>query len=159
MVYQCMACGNRVGAAIKKEKAFHELGHAKVPCFDEDFLNRVGCSKDDYRLIIGNNEALGKLHKRDFFVKYNAYLESEKWQQKRQLVIDRAGGICEGCRLAKIDQVHHLTYRNVGCELLYQLVGLCSPCHEHAHNHNKFYDNEFNSTLTDLLDEKTGLNE
>jgi hypothetical protein len=58
------------------------------------------------------------------------YMASREWRLKRQQVIDRAGGVCERCLLASIENVHHLTYERLGDERLDDLQGLCRPCHE-----------------------------
>lgn len=41
---------------------------------------------------------------------HNAYLASPEWRDRRQRVMDRAQGQCEGCRLAQATEVHHLSY-------------------------------------------------
>jgi hypothetical protein len=62
-----------------------------------------------------------------------AYMVSEAWRQKRAKVLQRCGGICEGCADAPAVEVHHLTYDHFGDELLFELVGLCAACHKKAH--------------------------
>lgn len=64
---------------------------------------------------------------------YSQYLKSRAWKNKRQRVIARAKGICEECRVNKIAQVHHLTYKHIGDEQLNELMGLCKECHEAKH--------------------------
>lgn len=68
---------------------------------------------------------------------YSEYLKTPAWRGKRQQVLQRAGGLCEGCRSAAPDRVHHLTYEHAGDELLYELVALCVPCHQKAHPHKE----------------------
>jgi len=65
--------------------------------------------------------------------RYELHLKSSAWQEKRRLVIKRCGNLCEGCRTYAVDEIHHLTYKNLGDELLFQLVGLCSLCHSKLH--------------------------
>jgi len=65
---------------------------------------------------------------------YHEYLLSSAWQSKRQLVIERANGMCERCQEERIVDVHHLTYDNVFDEPLEDLQGLCRKCHTKAHN-------------------------
>jgi 5-methylcytosine-specific restriction endonuclease McrA len=64
---------------------------------------------------------------------YASYLQSNAWLDRRDKVLDRAKGLCEGCRERPAQEVHHLSYDNVGAELLYQLVALCKGCHGIAH--------------------------
>lgn len=45
----------------------------------------------------------------------------------------RAGGMCERCRGNPIDAVHHLTYIRKYNELLEDLQGICSGCHDFIH--------------------------
>lgn len=64
---------------------------------------------------------------------YENYIHSPKWREKRRQVMERCGGVCEGCKIKKAVQVHHLTYDNFGDELLFQLVGVCADCHGKCH--------------------------
>lgn len=64
---------------------------------------------------------------------YRQYLTTKNWKDKRSKVLARANNLCEGCGDRTATEVHHLTYRNVGDELLFELVALCSTCHSKAH--------------------------
>jgi 5-methylcytosine-specific restriction endonuclease McrA len=66
--------------------------------------------------------------------KYQQYLGSQKWRDKRAKVLNRAHHLCEGCGENRATEVHHLTYANAGDELLFELVALCSGCHAKAHS-------------------------
>ena len=68
---------------------------------------------------------------------YSDYLLSPEWAKRRDAVIERCSGLCEGCGNAPVDHVHHLTYDNIGDEFLWQLVGVCAPCHARAHGKTK----------------------
>jgi hypothetical protein len=70
--------------------------------------------------------------------KYNAYLCSREWSEKKRAVHRRANGLCERCRKYPIDNVHHLTYERKYNERLEDLVGLCRRCHEYTHGHSDF---------------------
>lgn len=61
------------------------------------------------------------------------YYVSEEWFAKRQLVFKRSAGMCEGCGIAKADQVHHMSYEHFGNEFLWELEAVCVPCHERYH--------------------------
>jgi 5-methylcytosine-specific restriction endonuclease McrA len=71
-----------------------------------------------------------------FRAAYNIHMRSPRWAELRSLVMERCGGLCEGCRKRKAVQVHHLTYRDMGNEFLWQLVGICLECH------NRFHDSD-----------------
>lgn len=68
---------------------------------------------------------------------YAKYLNSAEWREKRDAVIDRCGGVCEGCRKQSASDVHHLSYRNIHREFLFELVGLCRDCHERWHEQSQ----------------------
>jgi hypothetical protein len=54
------------------------------------------------------------------------------------LVIERSGGVCESCRQARGEQVHHLKYwpgKKRGGEPLEWLLHLCFGCHQAKHPH------------------------
>ena len=81
-----------------------------------------------------NREATERAERdREWRVWYDRYLESPAWAERRRLVLERAGGKCEGCRKRLATQVHHLTYEHVGNELLFELVAVCRDCHERIH--------------------------
>lgn len=67
--------------------------------------------------------------------RYTAYLQSPAWKEKRNAVMRRAGGMCEGCGKNKAAQVHHLTYEHVCEEFLWELRAVCNGCHSRIHNH------------------------
>jgi 5-methylcytosine-specific restriction endonuclease McrA len=53
---------------------------------------------------------------------------------RREQVWDRAGGVCEHCRAAECEQVHHLAGRGgPDPHRLGNLIGLCAGCHRRAH--------------------------
>jgi 5-methylcytosine-specific restriction endonuclease McrA len=69
--------------------------------------------------------------------KYNKYMRSPAWYDKRKLVIERCGNVCEMCKKAEVKHVHHLTYERLFNESLADLQGLCVPCHQKCHPDKK----------------------
>lgn len=65
--------------------------------------------------------------------KYQAYLCSREWAEKREAVRKRAGDKCERCKVLPIDAVHHLTYARKYEESLDDLQAICQPCHDFTH--------------------------
>lgn len=74
---------------------------------------------------------------------YNSYLRTPEWFEKRDAVMRRAGGVCEGCGKQPAIQVHHLSYEHVKLvpgrglvctELLWELRAVCKACHERIHH-------------------------
>lgn len=123
---QCKTCGECHGSALK-----HELATPDTPRADP-LLPKQWEQHWDTKL----EEARQRLAQRnnDWWSWYNAYLESSDWEYKRRRVMQRANGICEGCRDNAASQVHHLTYAHVGNEFLFELVAICTECHERFHN-------------------------
>ena len=67
------------------------------------------------------------------FIDYDAYLASREWQLVRNKTLKRCNNLCEACKKAKATQVHHITYRNLGSEKPWQLLGICWDCHKEIH--------------------------
>jgi 5-methylcytosine-specific restriction endonuclease McrA len=61
---------------------------------------------------------------------YQQYLQTPEWRARRQAVLERARGLCEGCRQRPAGKVRHLTYAHAGYELLWELVAVCESCNE-----------------------------
>lgn len=84
---------------------------------------------------------------------YEKYMRSEEWQAKRSQRILIDGDKCVMCqrpaeRTKTGLQVHHINYRNLGNEDVWQdLVTLCPSCHRKIH---RYYDRRRNEEdLTD----------
>lgn len=120
--HQCLECGKLLAGALPYSKATQA-----TPSVDLVALERWW-----------DNEQAGWRQRReqqDEMVRqrterYHMYLQ---WAERCALVLDRANGICEGCRQRKATQVHHLTYQHAGEEFLWELVAVCRECHERVH--------------------------
>lgn len=64
---------------------------------------------------------------------YSEYILSAEWRDKRNMVLERDGYLCQGCLRNKATQVHHLTYEHLGCEFMWELVSVCDECHRRFH--------------------------
>jgi 5-methylcytosine-specific restriction endonuclease McrA len=68
-----------------------------------------------------------------WWTKYQQYLRSPQWQQKRQQVLERDGHRCQarmsGCRIVA-NQVHHRDYAMALDAPLFDLVSVCGNCHD-----------------------------
>jgi 5-methylcytosine-specific restriction endonuclease McrA len=121
----CSDCGELLGSALK-----HSLATADTPTLSLEQATRAQKLRDEW---FRQREIEKETQRAAWQAKYDEYLRSEEWANKRALVIERAGGICEGCGEASAVQVHHLTYNNVGEEFLWQLRAICRECHERFH--------------------------
>lgn len=126
-VRQCTQCGEVVGSAVAKARVVELTGSLDVPEFD---AGRAVAYRGRQAQEHAQQE---QARKAAWFEQYSAYLESPAWALKRELVLKRASGTCEGCGVEPADQVHHLSYDNVGAEFLFELVAICSACHERFH--------------------------
>lgn len=66
---------------------------------------------------------------REWWDRYNEYLETDTWRDKRQRVLERDNWTCQACLRRNATEVHHLTYTHVGDEPLFDLIAICAPCH------------------------------
>jgi hypothetical protein len=69
----------------------------------------------------------------EWWRRYDEHLRSSAWAALRSRVLFRADHICEGCGQHRATQVHHLTYRRLGHEMLFDLVAVCDACHAAIH--------------------------
>jgi hypothetical protein len=127
--HQCLACGHLVGPAISKASAPRDLIEADV-----DKRTRYDAQRKKQRIeIYRKHIAKQTRDNSDFWGRYSKYLNSPEWFTKRAKVLERAGGLCEGCREREATQVHHLSYRHAMDELLFELVAVCDICHDKCH--------------------------
>lgn len=68
---------------------------------------------------------------------YRAYLNSPKWAQIRENIINRDGGACRLCGKKEKLQVHHLRgrYRFHEENHSEDLITLCDACHQTVHRY------------------------
>ena len=74
-----------------------------------------------------------KKKKRAWRRKYRAYLLTDGWSKRRAKRLKKCGGICEYCKKAPAQHVHHVTYKRVFKEWTRDLRGICIECHEKLH--------------------------
>ena len=136
---QCQLCFQTVGTALKHADV---PDHGVVQAFDETARNRYW----EERRQAAQQEWERRQHAwqqqrqerdREWWERYTDYLEGAEWQRKRTLVLARDQNRCQarmdGCQMWAT-QVHHLTYRHVFNEPLFDLVAVCTACHDQLHN-------------------------
>lgn len=119
---QCSVCGK--WQAIKAST----VGCQEVAEFDESIAEKYR----DRRKAIADSEYSDKQEKDR--VRYEAYLSSSEWHDKRQRVLIRDENTCQACLRRPAEQVHHLTYFRIFNEPLFDLVAVCRTCHEALHD-------------------------
>ena len=133
--YQCLECHQPTTNYIKRDEVIRQgFAIELLPLFDNAARDKYWEDQDDMR---ARERALEDTQKQAEWaqkrVDYQLYLRSPEWREKRELVMKRAGRMCEGCARKPAAQVHHLTYAHIRNELLFELVALCDGCHAVAH--------------------------
>jgi 5-methylcytosine-specific restriction endonuclease McrA len=127
---QCTDCGRLLAGAVA-----HAWASTDTPGVDLVALRRWNVAEDGYwrERRIANAEARAALaqERRE---EYRRYLQSDEWASRRELVLQRADYLCEGCRLDRATEVHHLSYDHLGQEFLWELVAVCRRCHAEWHS-------------------------
>lgn len=130
---QCLECG---------QKASNFIATAGVTeAWDTDLEQRVMLDYesakqkwDQARKVAW--ESAEKLANRSWWEAYDSYLRTAVWAVKRELVLERCGGVCEACGQRRAVHVHHKKYPDVfGLEPLFDLAAVCVPCHKIIHPH------------------------
>lgn len=126
---QCLTCGATLGQAVSQKSAPENIPDADYS-LQQKYKNQRAL---DYNAIFRKHFQIQKSKISKWDSEYQDYLKSSEWREKRELVIRRAGNICEGCGKAPIEEIHHLTYTRVKREMLFDLVGVCKSCHDKIH--------------------------
>lgn len=134
---QCLDCGLLVGNAVKRTPEtdlLPEIDEGHNPAYEATRKGEWDALRRRY-VALQKSRWRGSAEGKSYFQRSHAdYLTSPEWTERRSLVLDRANGLCEGCRKARASEVHHLSYRNWGNEFLFELVALCGDCHDRIHH-------------------------
>ncbi len=125
---QCVTCGGHCGA-VKKASIPSVTG---LPPWDTKLAEawRERVSAEFSRRVEEKRQA----ESRGWWDWYNAYLASPAWHTKRDAILRRDNYLCRGCGVNRATQVHHLDYKRVGKEMLFDLVSICGTCHDLIHD-------------------------
>lgn len=116
---QCFCCG----------ELSMDLKRSLVENFDDlkEFNKDLRYLKDEfYKKVIMD---LHRIKNDEAWDRYNEYLNSDKWNNKRKKVLERDNYLCQACLTNPAQEVHHLTYNNIYDEPLYELISVCKRCH------------------------------
>lgn len=69
------------------------------------------------------------------FKTYDAYLSSALWQRIRSRIVLRGEGLCESCKVATVEAVHHIDYaiETLAGKNDVALLAVCKECHTKIH--------------------------
>lgn len=123
---QCLNCGNG-GQAVGKEAVAGEMRLSDVPPYDE------GAEDLWYVRQRARADELRAEQSEAWFAEHSAYLRTSLWMRRRDYVFARDNNRCQaflpGCT-RRAEQIHHLTYAHWKNEPLFDLISLCTACHE-----------------------------
>ena len=140
---QCLDCGYLKGNPVKRTPEMNTLAafdQTLAAAYDARRKSELADIRRRY-VALQTSRWRGSAAGKTFFQNRHAdYLASHEWKERSSLVMQRASGLCEGCRKNRATEVHHLTYSNWGKEFLYELVALCGECHDRVHQLNEDRD-------------------
>lgn len=84
---------------------------------------------DNPPTIVDIQESFIQYKKLSLKDKYHIYLRSERWRNKREIVLKKCNYICQSCFDNDATEVHHLTYDYLGFDPIFILTPLCFECH------------------------------
>ena len=131
---QCLTCGAKTSGAISKSKVPEDVEIENIDLAK----NWEQLRETERSNIIQKQLELQLARQTEFWAKYEAYRQSEKWKNIRKKVLLRSSGICEGCLDKKATQVHHLSYKHIENEFMFELVAICDDCHDRYHAHGRY---------------------
>ena len=135
-VFQCLKCGSNI-KGVKKDLVVGRINSFDI-AIQENFTNQqtkeidyITSEYDKKLKLLEDNNKKEQIKTDKWY--HNEYLKSPEWLIKKNKVLLRSQGICEGCRESEAMVVHHLTYEHIGDEFLFELVALCKECHYKIH--------------------------
>ena len=141
---QCTQCGKRHGggSSLKHDTVPNlkeKINLGEINKYDLELLNKKSSTYENYNAYYTfkreANKQLEKANRTEF---YNEYIKSDKWKAIRLKVLKRDNNLCQACLEAPAQDVHHITYENIGDELMYELLSVCRDCHfNRIHKHRK----------------------
>lgn len=129
--WQCLECGINVETVKKFDWHAKGIIPANLPDWDSKLANVYWQRKHEE-----SEKARFEQHRQDdekFWKRHEDVMLSERWKKIRRLVLARCSGVCEGCGEEAATQIHHETYERLGCEMLFDLRGVCRQCHDRFH--------------------------
>jgi hypothetical protein len=137
-VMQCDRCGVQVGEEISKGAPLIRALAAFPPEWDPDLVERYWRERvGDGRERWEEARAQRLQEAAEWWARYDAYLASDEWQRLRTRRLELDGWQCQammdGCE-GRAVQVHHIRYRYVFREPLFDLASVCLSCHRTLHD-------------------------
>lgn len=130
---QCLDCGSKVGNFIPVSGVTEHWDDELEQAVQRDYEKSKEGWENNRKLVF--ETATDDANSR-WWDEYDRYRKTSVWAVKRELVIERAEGVCEACGQRRAEHVHHVKYPQVfGLEPLWDLRAVCVPCHKLIHPH------------------------
>lgn len=126
----CAFCGSKLSANIPHQIA---KGQEKNAHLDAMASRSLDYSTKRLEVLREIKDATAKKLQVARRAEYADYRESPQWKALTDRVIRRAKGVCEGCLTEPAILAHHKTYDHLGEEFAFELLALCSECHDRFH--------------------------
>lgn len=127
---QCDICGGCLN--MKKPLSHEKYSHLTKGEFSTERFNNWKTSKNsEQEYIFETSKNLKFLNSN--YGRYTTHLQSFYWKKIRAQALSRDRNLCQSCKKSAAQDVHHLTYRNLGQEKVEDLLSLCRRCHEIMH--------------------------
>ena len=139
---QCSTCGKKgnTGGSLKHDTVPNlkeKIALGEIKKYDLDLLNKKSPTWDGYHVykvkkfnaneeLEAQKKELEAVNRRKF---YKDYIASDKWKAIRLKVLKRDNNLCQACLESPATDVHHITYANLGDELMFELLSVCRDCH------------------------------
>lgn len=133
----CKVCGHAEKAQSKKQFSKKELEALHATTTDKITQVRNAHFQKFLDIDAKRSEIAQRLRDEsssEWWEWYSIYLNSDEWKYKRAAVFDRADSMCEACGTSGAEEVHHISYKYVGNEPLWDLKAVCSECHKIIHD-------------------------
>lgn len=133
--WHCNLCNSIYGPVLANEDVRNAglSPRLHVRTMEQEKARRERVAKRTWQLYQEHREIHEREEKERRGKEYQAYLGTNEWRKKRELVLNRAKGVCEGCGQRPATQVHHRTYERIFKEMLFDLVAICRECHAAIH--------------------------
>jgi 5-methylcytosine-specific restriction endonuclease McrA len=134
---QCLDCGHLFGLSLAHTLATAgtpELNLVAARAAEESERNE---REREWQERVEQIERERRQQDERWWDQYSDYLQSPEWRARRSLVLERDNHLCQGCRKRPATQAHHLSYKHVGKEFLWELVAVCDECHNRFHGYDE----------------------
>jgi hypothetical protein len=137
IVFQCLTCGAQTRPVRRDEegdRADAELNAMFDEALSQSWQERQNAAWESFRACRNETYQQVKVESdSEWWNRYSAYLQTAEWDAKRRRRLAMDSHLCQailsGCT-GRAEQVHHLTYKHLGNEPLFDLISVCVSCHD-----------------------------